>query len=109
MQHFALEALDALDWRDVRRAADGGGEHDVFGVQRPSNALARDARGPAPRGVVVARTVKGRAGPEADVENIDIMLELVHDLVLRGVVREGEGEGQITQVIDRRLVVQLQP
>src|ERR1700756_4391095 len=95
--------------RDVWGAADGSGEHDMLGPQRARHAFARNARGPARRGVVITRAFKGRAGPEADVEDIDIMLEPVRDLVLRNVVREGEGEGQIAQVIDRRLVVQLQP
>ena len=109
MQHRALEILDGRNRRNVRHAADAGGEHDVLRVQRARRvALAAHRRLPRRAGVVIGRAFEGGAGPEVEIHALDIGFEPVGDLVLRNVIRPRHRERHVAQVIHRRLVVQLE-
>ena len=109
MQHRPLEILDAVDDGDARKAADAGRKHNMLWMQDARCALANEPDRPAASRIVIARALERGPGPEIDIQDVDIALQPVRDLVLRNVFRKGHRERQIAQMIDRRLVVQLQP
>ncbi len=59
-------------------------------------------------GLIVFGVVERRSGPEIDLHDVDVALEPVRDFVFRNVVREGRRKWQVTEMIDRRLVVELE-
>ena len=77
-------------------------------VAGPSRNVAPQLCGPALRRLVIDGAVERRPRPEIDLHDVDVAFQPVRDLVLRDVVRKGQRERQIAQMIDRRLVVQLE-
>ena len=109
MQHLAGEILDRCDGGNVGRAADAGRHHDMFRAQHANAAVAApDPRHPALRRLIVFGALEHGAGPEVDLHALDIGFEPVGDLVLGDVVRPVRRERHVAQVIDRRLVMQLE-
>jgi hypothetical protein len=69
---------------------------------------APDSRHPGLRRLVVFGALKRGPGPEIDLHALDIGFEPVGDLVLGDVIRPVRRERHVAEVIDRRLVVQLE-
>src|SRR6266478_4160258 len=109
VENLAGKILQRLDCGNVGGAADAGREHDVPGSKGTGGAVSSsDMCRPSLFGLIVFGVVECRSGPEIDLHDVDVALEPVRDFVLRDVIRKGRRKWQVTEMIDRRLVVELE-
>ena len=109
MQHRSAKARERWNLRQIRRAADAGGQDDVARSHLAQAAVGQShACRPAMRLRIEARAFERGAGPEIDFHRLDIGLQPVGELVLGQVERPAGGERNVGQVVTVHLVVQLQ-
>ena len=109
MHDGAGEFGEAGQIRRIRNAAHAGREDQMARVHDALAAVGAAQRDvPLPALVVVAAADKRGAGPEIQLQRLDIRFEPVRQLVLRDIDRQGRRERHIGQVIDVHFVVQRQ-